>query len=186
MGFSERGKPFVSTLSLTFRASRILSQPAIHDWLLLIVISILSLSNYIFGLGFYEDDWPFLAAMSLSPDQSLAGVFTPFLSWDKVICPVYFFPVAVPYKLFGLNPLGFIYSTASFSLLDLYCFILVSSRCVNHASYPSPFPSFIPAERAYADHCLAKKYPLGPTKGLRPAFYTNLSYGCNRGQRCGR
>jgi hypothetical protein len=124
-------KLLVSTLSLRLRIMRILCLPAVHDCLFLIVIAILSLSNYITGLGFYEDDWPLLASMRLSPDQSLTAVFTAVdSSQDNEIRPVQFFAYAVPYKLFGLNPLGYHLQNGIFfstGLLLLYL-ILVSLR----------------------------------------------------------
>jgi hypothetical protein len=82
--------------------------PAVHDCFFLIVIAGLSLSSYIVGLGFYSDDWSLLSYMRLSPDQSLTAVFRAVnSSWDHEIRPVQFFAYAVPYKLFGLNPLGY-------------------------------------------------------------------------------
>jgi hypothetical protein len=85
-----------------------LRQPGIHDCLFLIVIAILSLSNYVADLGFYDDDWALLSSMRLSSDQSLIGVFTAVnSSQDNEIRPIQFFGYAVPYKIFGLNPLGY-------------------------------------------------------------------------------
>jgi hypothetical protein len=120
----------LNTISLTFRTSGIFRQPALHDSLFLIVISILSFSNYISGLGFYEDDWYLLAIMNLSPDQSVAGVFTAIASNDDVVRPVYFFIFAISYKLFGLNPLPYqllngIFFSIGFVLLH---FIVVALR----------------------------------------------------------
>jgi hypothetical protein len=111
--------------------------------LFLIVISILSFSNYISGLGFYEDDWYLLAIMNLSPDQSVAGVFTAIASTDKAVRPVYFFVWAISYKLFGLNPLAYQLLSGIFFLLGLYCYILLLSHCVNRAPYLFLLASFI-------------------------------------------
>jgi len=91
----------------TFRTFKTFWYPASHDCLFLIVIAILSLCNYITSLGFYSDDWYLLSSMSLSPDQSLTGVFTAVSSTDHEIRPVQFFEYAAPYKLFGLDPLGY-------------------------------------------------------------------------------
>jgi hypothetical protein len=63
--------------------------------------------------------------MSLSPDQSLAGLFTAVnSSQDNEIRPIQFFGYAVLYKLFDSNPLGYhlvngIVFTAGFILLYL-------------------------------------------------------------------
>jgi hypothetical protein len=98
--------------------------------LFLIVISILSFSNYISGLGFYEDDWYLLAIMNLSPDQSVAGVFTAIASTDNVVRPVYFFVFAISYKLFGLNPLPYQLLNGMFFSIGfvLLYFIIVALR----------------------------------------------------------
>src|SRR5216683_2681571 len=91
----------------TFRTFKTFWYPAIHDCLFLIVIAILSLCNYITSLGFYSDDWYLFSFMSLSSDQSLTGVFTAVSSTDHEIRPVQFFEYVAPYKLFGLDPLGY-------------------------------------------------------------------------------
>ena len=94
--------------SRTYRTSRILSRPVVHDCLFLFAIAILSLSSYITGLGFYSDDWSLLSYMKLSADQSITAVFTAVnSSWDHEIRPVQFFLYAACYKFFGLNPLGY-------------------------------------------------------------------------------
>jgi hypothetical protein len=93
--------------------------------LFLICIAILSLSLYVTDLGFYDDDWALLSSMHLSSDQSLAGVFTAVdSSQDNEIRPIQFLGYAVPYKLFGLNPLGYhlinaIFFAAAFTFLYL-------------------------------------------------------------------
>src|SRR5262245_57560036 len=92
----------------TSRTANILSRPAVHDCLFLIVIAILSMSSYIAGLGFYSDDWSLISYMKFSADQSLASVFSAVSSaWDVEIRPVQFFIYAVCYKLFGLTALGY-------------------------------------------------------------------------------
>jgi len=97
----------MTTILSTFRTFKTFWHPAIPDCLFLIVIAILSLSSYITSLGFYSDDWYLLSSMSLSSDQSLTGVFTAVSSTDHEIRPVQFFEYAAPYKLFGLDPLGY-------------------------------------------------------------------------------
>jgi hypothetical protein len=107
VGFSEEQEVLMTTILPTFRTFKTFWRPAIHDCLFLIVIAILSLSNYITSLGFYSDDWYLFSLMSLSSDQSLTGVFTAVSSTDHEIRPVQFFEYAAPYKLFGLDPLGY-------------------------------------------------------------------------------
>jgi hypothetical protein len=97
----------VTTSSPLCRTFKIFWHPAVHDCLFLIVITLLSLSNYITSLGFYIDDWYLLSFMSLSSDQSLTGVFTAVSATDRVIRPVQFFGFAASYKMFGLDPLGY-------------------------------------------------------------------------------
>src|SRR5438132_12651507 len=89
-------------------ALKILWRPETQDCLFLTIVVILSLSNYIVGLGFYDDDWALLASMSLSQDQSLVGVFTELTHvHDNEIRPIQFFALTVSYKIFHLNPLGY-------------------------------------------------------------------------------
>lgn len=113
------------TLPLMLRNSGRAWQPAVHDCLFLVVIAILSLSLYVADLGFYNDDWALLSSMHLSSDQSLVGVFTAVdSSQDNEIRPIQFLGYAVPYKLFGLNPLGYhlinaIFFGTSFAFLYL-------------------------------------------------------------------
>jgi hypothetical protein len=116
---------------MSVQTSRILSQRAVHDCLFLILIAFLSLSNYITGLGFYSDDWGLLSSMSLSPDQSLTGVFAAVnSSQDNEIRPVQFFAYALGYTLFGFDPLGYhLFNGIFFSTgLVLLYLILIALR----------------------------------------------------------
>src|SRR5262245_40567279 len=97
----------ITTLSSRLRVLKTFWYPEIHDCLLLILIAILSMSNYITSLGFYEDDWFLLGIPYLSPDQSFISILTELLSTDPAVRPVYFLIWTISYKLFGLNPLGY-------------------------------------------------------------------------------
>jgi hypothetical protein len=50
-------------------------EEALDDCLFLALIVRLSLTVYVGDLGFYSDDWDFLRRFSLSPNQSLVGLF---------------------------------------------------------------------------------------------------------------
>jgi hypothetical protein len=87
---------------------KILSRPQAQDCLFLAIIVVISISFYTSGLGFYGDDWALLASMRLSPDQSLAGMFAELTHYhDNEIRPIQFLEIAVLYKIFDLNPLGY-------------------------------------------------------------------------------
>lgn len=61
---------------------------------------------YIFGLGFYYDDWVFMARMSQSPDQSFLGILGYFGSWGSIAPrPLQALELVTLHRLFGLNPL---------------------------------------------------------------------------------
>jgi hypothetical protein len=96
------------------------------DCLFLSVVIFLSLILYVRELGFYSDDWAFLATMSLSPDQSLAGLFKSlFYVHDSSMRPVQFAYLATVYKLFNTVPLGYHMVNACVILSTTILFYLV-------------------------------------------------------------
>jgi hypothetical protein len=104
-------------------ALKVLRRSETQDCLFLAVVFVLSLSNYIIGLGFYDDDWALLASMSFSQDQSLVGVFAAVThDQDNEIRPLQFFTLALLYKIFGFSPRGYhlingLFLFAGFTLL---------------------------------------------------------------------
>jgi hypothetical protein len=99
----------LSTYSSTRLTNRVLQSTTAQDCLLVFSIFILSSANYIFYVGFYSDDWAVLATMHLLPDQS--GIIRMFNALtdthDHEIRPIQFLAIAVLYKIFGLDPVGY-------------------------------------------------------------------------------
>jgi hypothetical protein len=79
----------------------------IQDCLFLSVVVLLSAILYIHNLGFYSDDWSFLGFLSMSPDQSISGLFRSIYSPHVKMRPLQILYLAVLYKLFGPHPLGY-------------------------------------------------------------------------------
>ncbi len=79
---------------------------AVADALLLAFLSVLAIAPFLTGLGFYSDDWAFLAISSNSPDQSLGGTYRALLPHDRMR-PVAWLYRAALYKAFGLEPLPY-------------------------------------------------------------------------------
>ena len=98
-----------------------------RDCLFLFVIGTLSIANYVAQLGFYSDDWALFASMHFSKDQTLIAVYTETVRvHDHEIRPVQFLELAVLYKLFGLDPLGYHLANSTILLLDfLLLYLLV-------------------------------------------------------------
>jgi hypothetical protein len=89
-----------------------MAEPGVHDrgrdGLFLGSIVLLSTVLYAGALGFYSDDWPFLANLHLSPDQSLPGLFQNlYKAPGHRMRPVMFLFLSGLYWLFGLDPLGY-------------------------------------------------------------------------------
>lgn len=78
------------------------------DRLFLGSVVLLSTVLYVGKLGFYSDDWPFLAALHLSPDRSLPGLFQNLYGAPgHRMRPVMFLLLSGLYWLFGLDPPGY-------------------------------------------------------------------------------
>src|SRR5262245_26453998 len=78
------------------------------DALFLFLLSISSSALYIGKLGFYNDDWAYLADLEYCPDRSLWGLFKCFSGGqiDPSIRPVQALYLTSLYRVFGLEPLG--------------------------------------------------------------------------------
>jgi hypothetical protein len=79
---------------------------ATFDSLAIAVAVILSLVWYAPQIGFYSDDWAFLARYATSPDQTVSGLYVASLSPQHASRPVQLWLCAVLYRVFGLNPAG--------------------------------------------------------------------------------
>ena len=82
---------------------------ALRDCLFLGMVVLLSLALYVGGLGFYSDDWGFLALLAGARDRSLLGLAQALYAGDVVIRqrPLQVIYLAGLYRLFGLQPLGY-------------------------------------------------------------------------------
>lgn len=83
------------------------NQAAFHDCLFLSLVFLASLMLYVWDLGFYSDDWAFLANFSLAEDQSLRGLFWSFDDPHTRMRPVQGLYFSALYWVFGLNPTGY-------------------------------------------------------------------------------
>lgn len=93
----------------------------------LCAIVVLSLAWYQTGLGFYQDDWKFLAYLHNSRDQSLSGLFHS-LNLDRNIRarPVQAGTLVLLYKLFHLSPIGYhIFNAVVLVAIALLLFLLL-------------------------------------------------------------
>ncbi|HKH47843.1 MAG TPA: hypothetical protein VKM72_24565 [Thermoanaerobaculia bacterium] len=110
------------------------SGQGLRDGLFVGSIVLLSTILYLGKLGFYSDDWPFLATLHLSPDRSLPGLFQSLYGApEQRMRPVMFMFLSGTYWLFGLDPLGYhvtnaLILTASALLLHRILVELACSR----------------------------------------------------------
>ena len=82
---------------------------SVRDVAFLALVSTLPALFYVNSLGFYLDDYYELEVMSNSHDQSVWGLFSALLSGDPKshLRPLEYFGLALLYRLFGTNPLGY-------------------------------------------------------------------------------
>ena len=71
------------------------------------LISLLSAALYVGGIGFYSDDWIFLATFRAAPDQSYWGLVRFFADANMLVRPVQLLYLTGLYRAFGLAPLGY-------------------------------------------------------------------------------
>jgi len=104
----------------------ILSHGAVQDCLFLSLVVLLSLILYVPELGFYSDDWAFLGPLSMSMDQSLAGLFQSIYLYQPNIQmrPVQILYLAGLYWLFGPYPLGYHIVNAVVLIMGIVLFYL--------------------------------------------------------------
>jgi hypothetical protein len=90
---------------------------ALLDAIVLVAAVVVPVVNQLPRLGFYSDDWAFLAVMHQSPDQSFLGVARALFEGDNAFRPIQWVTLAALYKLFGLDPLGYqLFNTAVLAL----------------------------------------------------------------------
>jgi hypothetical protein len=79
-----------------------------RDCLFLIWVVIFSALPYIRNIGFYSDDWIFLADLVLSRQHSVLSLARLLLVTERMLPrPMQSLEIAMLYRLFGLDPLGY-------------------------------------------------------------------------------
>lgn len=91
------------------RAEALSRKTVALDCAVLALVVLISAVPYTCGLGFYFDDWSFLAALAFPPSQSLIGSFQSMyaLGGGLEMRPVQILYWAMDSRLFGLHPLGY-------------------------------------------------------------------------------
>ena len=79
----------------------------LRDSLFVFLIVVGSAAPYLGGLGFYSDDWAFLADMIGSREPTIRAAFEALYRADMRMRPVQILVLAVLFRLFKLEPLGY-------------------------------------------------------------------------------
>jgi hypothetical protein len=80
---------------------------AVRDCLLVCLVLLASVVPYIAGLGFYSDDWVFLASLGKADGGSLRDAFDAVNVGNARMRPVQSFYLALMYHTFGRHPLPY-------------------------------------------------------------------------------
>ena len=91
------------------RERRIVDVGRTHDLLLLTGVVLASVVTYVTRLGFYSDDWAFLAVMTHADDRSIAGLIGAMSDFNVNLRmrPTQMAYQAVLYSAFRLDPFGY-------------------------------------------------------------------------------
>jgi len=81
--------------------------PVFRDSLFVFLIVVGSAAPYLRGLGFYSDDWAFLADMTGSRAPTIWSAFEALYRDDMRMRPVQILALAVLFRPFKLDPLGY-------------------------------------------------------------------------------
>lgn len=117
-----------STHTAPFKRIRLHSYDVLTDGLFLCSTIVMSFVLYIRTIGFYSDDWSFLGTFSVSPDQSLLGLFKVATTPNTLMRPLQNLYDALLYRCFGTNPLGYQIVNAVVFLTIIMLFYLVLRR----------------------------------------------------------
>jgi hypothetical protein len=118
------------------------------DCLLIVAAAVAPIVIHLPRLGFYSDDWPFLARMSLARDQSFVGLLRELLVLDNAVRPVQWVCITALYKLFGLHPLGYHIANTTLIALASVLFYL----CLRQLREPHLFVLAVPLLYALLPH----------------------------------
>jgi hypothetical protein len=112
-------KPGGSTPQLRVRG------PVLRDSLFVFLIVVGSAAPYLRGLGFYGDDWAFLADMTSSREPTIWSAFAALYRDDMRMRPVQILVLAVLFRLFKLDPLGYhVVNTALLGVGAVLCYLV--------------------------------------------------------------
>jgi len=112
-------KPGGSTPELRVRG------PMLRDSLFVFLMVVGSAAPYLRGLGFYSDDWAFLADMTGSREPTIWSTFATLYRDDMRMRPVQVLVLAVLFRLFKLDPLGYhVVNTALLGVGAVLCYLV--------------------------------------------------------------
>jgi hypothetical protein len=96
-----------------------------RDSLFVFLIVVGSVAPYLRGLGFYSDDWSFLADMTGSREPTIWSAFEALYRDVMRMRPVQIFVLAVLFRLFKLDPLGYhVVNTALLGVGAVLCYLV--------------------------------------------------------------
>ena len=78
-----------------------------RDLLFLALATVLAAGHATLDLGFYEDDWAFLADLEGTVERTFGGYWRALAPHDQTVRPVQFLLLSGLYRLFGLAPLPY-------------------------------------------------------------------------------
>jgi hypothetical protein len=81
----------------------------LHDSLMLFGVVLFSALPYLFGLGFYSDDWAFQAMLDHASGQGVGAIFQQLLTHDAstIVRPVQVVYLVLGFEMFGRHPLPY-------------------------------------------------------------------------------
>jgi hypothetical protein len=119
------------------------------DSVFLACVVALSLVLYVRRLGFYSDDWSWLAVCSMSTDQSLVGILRSLYAFDIFWArPVQVLHIGGLYSLFGLDPLGYHLVNAALQVSTVILF----SAALRELGLPRTLTLAVPVVYALLPH----------------------------------
>lgn len=150
------------------------------DALFLVLLAVLSVAPFLPSLGFYTDDWAFLAISANASDQSLGGMYRALLPHDRMRPLAWLYRAAL-YKAFGLEPLPYhVVNTLVLALCALLFYLVL-----RELGTPRLYAVAAPAFWAVAPHYTALRfwYGGGFNASLAIALYLLSLYADLKGTR---